>query len=94
MPVENHEVHDSVKINASDPYGCSSRKEFARGYWVKERVYLPGDRGRYELHDKFITHRMSVSCRSFYLWDTDPRCKVCTAARDHAYADKMRNLND
>ena len=92
MPVENHEVHDSVKIKADKPYSCNSRKEFSRGYWVKERVYIPGDRGKYEFIDKFISYRMSVSCRNFYLWDTDPRCKACTAAKDHAYADKMREL--
>lgn len=92
MPVEDHVVHSSVKIKADEPYGCNNRKEFARGYWAKARVYIDGDSGRYELIDVFLPHRMSAACRSFYLWETDPRCKTCTAARDHAYANKMKEL--
>lgn len=92
MPVEDHVVHEKVKIASDKPYGCNNRKSFSRGYWVKTRVYIDGDSGRYELIDVFLPHRMSAACRSFYLWGTDPRCATCTAKRDTEYADKMRGL--
>ena len=85
-------VHEKVKIKADDPYGCHSRGDLAGGYWVKVRVYIDGDMGRYELLDKFIRFRNSPKCRSFYLWDADPRCGGCTASKDYEYAERMKGM--
>lgn len=85
-------VHEKVKIKADDPYGCSSRPNLKGGYWVKQRVYIDGDRGRFEWMDKFIPFRMSPKCRSFYLWDVDPRCSNCTTERDVEYAERMQGM--
>lgn len=90
MPVEDHEVHEKVKIEADKPYGCSNRGEFSKGYYAPDRRYRPD--GTYYQVLVFIPHAMSTSCRSFYLWDTDPRCSVCKAERDTEYADTMRGL--
>lgn len=83
-------VHEKVKIKADDPYGCHSRDDLSGGYWVKQRVYGVG--GVYELIDKYIPFRMSPQCRSFYLWDVDPRCGGCTASRDIEYAERMKGM--
>ncbi len=85
-------VHEKVKIKADEPYGCKNRPDLSGGYWVKERVYLKGSGGKYELLDKFIPFKMSPKCRSFYLWDTDPRCIGCTASRDIDYAERMKGM--
>jgi len=90
MPVEDHETHEKVKIAADKPYGCHSRKGMGAGYYAPDRRYRPD--GTYHLVLTFIPHAMSTSCRSFYLWDTDPRCKGCTAEKDTEYADKMRGI--
>lgn len=37
-------------------------------------------------------HRMSMLCRSFYLWDEDQACAGCTQPRDTAYAEEMKGL--
>jgi len=89
-PVEEHEVHEKVRIAADKPYGCISRTGFAAGYYAPDRRYRPD--GTFYIVQTFLPHVMSTSCRSFYLWDTDPRCAVCKADRDEAYADKMREL--
>lgn len=90
MPVEDHEVHEKVKISADEPYGCSNRTGFGKGYYAPDREYRPD--GTFYTRLTFIPHAMSTSCRSFYLWDTDPRCAVCKAERDEAYANTMRGL--
>jgi hypothetical protein len=86
------EVHEKVKIKVDEPYGCRNRPDLSGGYWVKERVYLKGDGGRYELLDKFIKFDNSPKCRSFHLWDTDPRCSGCTTSRDVDYALRMKGM--
>lgn len=90
MPVENHEVHAKVKIAADTPYGCHSREGFATGYFAPDRRYKPD--GTFYLVQTRIPHAMSKACRSFYLWDTDPRCAGCTAEKDIEYSNKMRSL--
>lgn len=90
MPVEDHEVHEKVKISEDTPYGCNGRKEFAKGYYAPDRKYRPD--GTFYVIQAWIPHAMSTACRSFYLWDVDPRCRTCTAEMDVEYALKMRNL--
>ena len=90
MPVEEHEVHEKVRISADKPYGCSNRKEFAKGYYAPDRVYRPD--GTFHTILSWIPHATSTECRSFYLWSTDPRCSVCEAAKDFEYANRMKGL--
>lgn len=85
-------VHEKVKIDADEPYGCRNRPDLSGGYWVKQRVYIDGDGGKYELVDFPVEFRMSAKCRSFYLWDTDPRCGDCTANKDYEYRDRMEGM--
>lgn len=89
MPVENHEVHDSVKIKADEPYGCWGRIGMAAGYFAPDRALE--ETVEFSLQARFIPHVMSTDCR-YDLWETDPRCTGCTTQKDHAYADKMRGL--
>jgi len=90
MPVEDHEVHEKVRIAEDKPYGCNSRKKMSDGYWAKDRKYL--EDGYFESVYVFIPHQMSTSCRNFYLWDKDPRCGNCTTERDTEYAERMQAL--
>ena len=90
MPVENHPVHDKVKIDDSTPYGCHSREKFSRGYHAPDRRYKPD--GTFYIVQTRIFHELSESCRNFYLWDTDPRCAGCTATKDIEYKDRMSKL--
>lgn len=90
MPVEDHEVHEKVKIADDKPYGCHSRKGLGKGYYAPDREYRPD--GTFYTRLTFIPHAMSTACRSFYLWDTDPRCRACIAEKDIEYALKMRGL--
>ena len=90
MPVEDHEVHEKVRISSDKPYGCHSRTGLSKGYYAPDRVYRPN--GTFHIVQTFIPHAMSAQCRAFYLWDTDPRCQDCTADKDTEYANKMRGL--
>ena len=89
-PVEDHDVHEKVKISLDKPYGCHSRKGFATHYSAPNRKYR--EDGSFSLTRKKIKHVMSKQCRSFYLWDTDPRCSGCTADKDVEYRDRMTAL--
>jgi hypothetical protein len=87
MPVEDHAVHEKVKISDSTPYGCHSREGVNTGYFAPDRRYKPD--GTFYVIQIRIPHTMSKTCRSFYLWDTDPRCAGCTADKDFEYRDRM-----
>lgn len=91
MPVEEHEVHEKVKIDDTFRYGCNSVRNPNRamkGYHAPQRHYRPD--GTFYIALTFIEYKMSKPCRSFYLWDTDPGCADCKTERDTEYADKMR----
>ena len=90
MPVEDHEVHERVKISADKPYSCNSRERFSKSYFAPDRVYRPN--GTFYIIQREIEHAMSDRCRNFYLWDADPRCAKCTAPKDEDYANTMRGL--
>lgn len=90
MPVEEHEVHEKVRITADKPYGCSNRYGMSAGYYAPDRRYKPD--GTFYIIQAWIPHVMSRACRNFYLWDTDPRCSVCKSARDIEYAERMKGL--
>lgn len=86
-PVEEHEVHEKVRITADKPYLCNSRDGFSKGYYAPDRVYRPD--GTFHLIQVWIPFAMSTACRNFYIWDTDPRCGGCTSDKDIEYANKM-----
>ena len=93
MPVEDHEVHEKVRISADDPYGCHSKSTGplrANGYYAPDRRYKPD--GTFYIVQEFIRHVTSTSCRNFYIWDTDPRCFGCTQPKDIEYALRMKGL--
>lgn len=90
MPVEDHEVHEKVKISANKPYGCYDRTKMAEGYYAPDRVYRPD--GTFYVIQTWIPNAMSKSCRNFYLWTTDLRCEGCLATKDFEYANKMQGL--
>ena len=90
MPVEDIPVHEKGKIDDSTPYGCHSRKGLEKGYFAPDRRYKPD--GTFYVIQVRIPHAMSTACRSFYLWDKDPRCAGCTAEKDIEYRNKMENL--
>lgn len=90
MPVEDHEVHEKVKIDNSFRYGCNSIKRTAGMYMAPDRRYKPD--GTYYVIQIPIRHVLSTDCRNFYLWDTDGGCTDCTAPRDLEYAEKMKGL--
>lgn len=90
MPVEDHAVHEKVRISADQPYGCHSRKEFHLDYYAPDRMYKPN--GTFYVVQTNVRHAMSSLCRNFYLWDTDPRCAGCTTGKDFEYADRMKGL--
>lgn len=90
MPVEDHDVHEKVRISADKPYGCHSRSGLSKGYYAPDRVYKPD--GTFYIVQAFIPHALSTACRSFYLWESDPRCQCCTAEKDSEYAGRMQAL--
>ena len=77
-PVEDHDVHESVKIRADKPYGCWGRKGMGDGYYAPDRHYRGN--GTFSIHLAYIPHRNSTECR-YDLWETDPRCAGCTAEK-------------
>jgi hypothetical protein len=90
MPVLDHEVSDKVRISADKPYGCHSRTGMSQGCYAPDRVYRPD--GTFYIIQTFIPNAMSNKCRSFYLWNSDPRCQGCTTDKDVEYAELMGGL--
>jgi hypothetical protein len=72
-PVDDHPVHELVKIAIDKPYGCKDHVT-AKGYYAPDRVYRPD--GAYWLRLTFIPHRLTTSCK-YDLRRVDPRCTGC-----------------
>lgn len=89
-PVEDHEVHESVKHSSDKPYGCNNIKPMSKGYWLQARQYRSD--GSYVIRDTFIKHRMSDQCRNYYLWYSDPGCSSCKRPKDREYANRMKGI--
>ena len=70
-------------------YGCHSRNPMKKGYWHRGVEFVGG---RPVPSEVFIEHAMSMQCRSFYLWDADPKCAGCTTGKDYAYRDRMLTM--
>jgi len=80
MPVENHDVHESVKIDSSFRYGCHNRKPYAYSY-----VASPWGNNR-----MIVNHVMSRECR-FDMSLRDPACDGCQhRGSGEAYDAKVR----
>jgi len=78
MPVEDHEVHEKVKIAADKRYGCWGKGECGQseGYYAPDRIYKPD--GTFYIVQTFIPFVMSTDCR-YDLHATDQRCTGCQA---------------
>lgn len=72
-PVDDHEVHEKVKIKANKPYGCKDHKT-SEGYYAPDRIYRPD--GTFYIIQTFIPHVLTKNCR-YDLRRTDPRCNTC-----------------
>lgn len=77
-PVEEHPIHESVRISADKRYGCWGRDGMAAGYYAPDRELE--ENLEFSLQAKFIPHVMTVACQ-YDLWETDPRCAGCTAEK-------------
>lgn len=91
-PVEEHEVHEKVKVDSTFRYGCNSVRNPKKsvGYYALRRYYHAN--GTFHMENVFIPHTNTTKCRSFALWDTDPACADCKADRDIEYRDKCLAL--
>ena len=89
MPVEDHAVHERVKIGSGFRYGCHNRKPFKPGYIAFDRQYRPD--GTFVVTQKLIPHAMSETCR-YDLAGNDPHCEGCHAPKDTVYLRKMAAL--
>jgi hypothetical protein len=78
MPVEDHAVHESVKIAADKRYGCWGKGKQSVGYYAKDRAYRGN--GTFSEQLVFIHHVMTTDCR-YDLHTTDPRCTDCPATK-------------
>lgn len=91
MPVEEHAVHEKVRIKADKPYGCFDR-EFTETYYAPNRKM--GSSG-YEPIFFFerirIPHRMSRECR-YDMSLKDPRCNGCKQrGSGEKYSERVRS---
>lgn len=89
MPVEEHAVHEKVKIAADAPYGCYNRGKFSRGYHAPDRRYKPD--GTFYVIQTRIFHELSEDCR-YDRHQEDPRCAGCTTKKDIEYLTRMAAL--
>lgn len=92
MPADEDydKAHEKNKRDSGFRYGCHSCKTSAlrpNGYWAPQRRFYPD--GRFEIVPEFVEHRMTTSCRNFYLWGKDDGCTDCTQPRDIEYAERM-----
>lgn len=78
MPVDDHPVHEKVRIDADKPYGCKDRV-MSKGYYAPNREYRPD--GTFYLRLSFIPHVMTTGCK-YDFRRTDPRCKGCKQRSD------------
>ena len=77
MPVLDHEVHESVKIDSNARYGCFNRKPYADSYIANGRDIVP--------------YRMSRECR-FDMSLTDVMCEGCKhRGSGEAYNEMIRS---
>jgi len=90
MPVLDHEVHESTKIDSTARYGCHNRKPYSYGYFAPDRIYRPD--GSFYVVQTFMKYDMSRECR-FDMSLTDPMCEECKhRGSGEAYNASIRGL--
>ena len=91
MPVEDHAVHEKVRISESKPYGCHNRDRDMTGYSAPNRFTgTTGYEPIYWLGRVKIPHIMSRECR-YDMSLKDPRCDGCKhRGSGEAYDAKVR----
>lgn len=66
MPVEDHEIHESVRHTDDKRYGCHNRPAYADGYiaspWAKS-VYVPNKMSRECRYDRSLSDAWCVDCK-------------------------------
>lgn len=90
MPADSQYDAVDPRNVGKERYACYNRGDFSKGYFALTRRY--NQQGAFVHKMTYIPHAMSTGCRSFTLWDTDPRCAGCTATKDEAYAQRMRGM--
>lgn len=88
-PVEDHPIHEKVRVGPDFRYAACQRKIRQPGYYVLTRYYF--DDGRYELRNEWVPNTASKDCR-YMQHDTDPACQGCPQVKDMEYINKMREL--
>ncbi len=81
MPVHDHEVHESVKVEVDAPYGCQNSQAKAF-YYALCRDYQAD--GRFTVSLKKIENAMSKLCR-YDKRKEDARCLGCQKPSDTEY---------
>lgn len=91
MPVENHAVHESVRIEASEPYGCNNRKTFSDIYYAPNRKMGSSGYEPIFFYERIrIPHRMSRECR-YDMSLMDARCGGCNhRGSGEKYSERVR----
>lgn len=91
MPVLDHPTHPSTIETSGARYGCFNRGLMKHGYYAKNG-YAEYDHLQTVQQWDYQPHNLSIKCRSFGLWDTDPKCQGCLTDRDIEYAETMKGL--
>lgn len=92
MPVEDHEVHEKVRITEDKPYGCHNRDQFADAYYAPNRFFgSDGYKPMIKLEAVRIPFTMSRECR-YDMSLKDQRCDGCKhRGSGEQYAAKVRS---
>ena len=88
-PVDDHPVHEKMRLKAGKRYGCFDRKGMAHGYTALDRYYKTD--GTFVVVQKYIKHEMTTKCR-YDMFKTDPRCEGCDTPKDIDYLTRMKVL--
>lgn len=85
MPVEQHAVHERVRIGSDWRYACWNRPDkFADGYYAPDRIY--NEDGTWRDVKTFIPHTMSHDCRS------DDSSGFCAGCRHHLASGYVKQI--
>ena len=85
-------VHEKTKD--TEHYGCFNREPLQKGYWAKDGFRMEQHEGvMYGVQQyKWVEHTLRTKCRSYSLWETDPKCVGCDVAKDVAYQRRMEKM--
>lgn len=81
MPVDDHPVHESTKVNTEEfRYGCHNHQSRSSFYWAPSRIYNSG--GTFSTQLIWIPNRASVEC-NYDLSAGDSGCEGCEHRRSN-----------